>query len=68
MVQFPKKIEFMDTIVAYIHSSYGMLLYRLWGKALGGSFKLDLSYASIPNQITQITKNVAHNLKPEKLH
>ena len=38
----------MDIIVADIPTRFGMLLSRSWGSKIGGSIKLDLTYATIP--------------------
>ena len=38
----------MDIVVADIPARFGMLLSRSWGIKLGGSIKLDLTYATLP--------------------
>lgn len=37
----------MDIVVDDIPERFGILLSRLWGMKLGGSTKLDLTYATI---------------------
>jgi len=46
--QIPSKSILMDIVVADIPPKFGMLLSRSWGKKLGGSLQMDLSYASVP--------------------
>ena len=38
----------MDVVVADIEPNFGMLLSRSWAKRVGGTLKMDLSYATIP--------------------
>ena len=38
----------MDVVVADIEPKFGMLLSRSWAKRAGGTFQMDLSYATIP--------------------
>jgi hypothetical protein len=38
----------MDVVVINIPYSWGMFLFRKWDASLGGSLKMDLSYAIIP--------------------
>jgi hypothetical protein len=46
--QIPAKSLVMDIVVADIPPRFGMFLSRSWGKKLGGSLQMDLSYATIP--------------------
>ena len=48
LAQIPAKSVVMDIVVADIPACFGMLLSRSWGTRIGGSIKLDLSYATIP--------------------
>lgn len=47
LAQFPIKIIVMDVVVFDVPPNYGMILSWIWGAKLGGSLKLDLSYATI---------------------
>lgn len=38
----------MDTLVVDIPPHFSMLLSKSWGSKVGGSIKLDLTYATIP--------------------
>ena len=48
LVQIPAKSVVMDIVVANIPARFSMLLSRSWGTKIGGSIKLDLTYATIP--------------------
>ena len=48
LAQIPAKSVVMDIVVANIPALFGMLLSRSWGTKIGGSIKLDLTYATIP--------------------
>ena len=48
MAQIPAKSVVMDIVVADIPARFSMLLSRSWGTKIGGSVKLDLTYATIP--------------------
>jgi hypothetical protein len=45
--QIISKSLVMDIVVVDIPPRFGMLLSRYWGKKLGGSLQMDLSYATI---------------------
>jgi ribonuclease HI len=47
MFQLPMKSVVMDIVVANVPPKFGMLLSRSWIKILGGTFQMDLSYATI---------------------
>ena len=47
LAQIPAKSVVMDIVVADIPARFGMLLSRSWGTKIGGSIKLDLTYATI---------------------
>ena len=38
----------MDVVIVDVPTKYDMLLSRSWGAKLGGSLKLDMTYATIP--------------------
>jgi hypothetical protein len=42
------KSMFMDIVVSDVPPKFGMFLYRSWINRLGGTLKMDLSYATIP--------------------
>jgi hypothetical protein len=48
LAQIPVKSVLMDIVVAYVHVNYWMLLYRSRESKLGGSLKMDMTYATIP--------------------
>ena len=48
LAQIPAKSVVMDIVVADIPARFGMLLSRSWGTKIGGSIKLDLTYATVP--------------------
>ena len=48
LTQIPAKSVVIDIVVADIPARFGMLLSRSWGEKIGGSLKLDLTYATIP--------------------
>jgi len=48
LAQIPAKSVVMDIVVANIPAKFDMLLSRPWGYKIGGSIKLDLTYATIP--------------------
>jgi len=48
LAQIPVKSVVMDILVVDIPPQFDMLLYRSWGSKVGGSIKLDLTYATIP--------------------
>jgi hypothetical protein len=48
LAQFPMKIMVMDVVVVDIPPRFGMMLSQSWSKKLGGSFHLEMSYATIP--------------------
>ena len=48
LTQLPMKSVIMDVVVADIAPKFGMLLSRSWTKKVGGTLKMDLSYATIP--------------------
>ena len=48
LAQIPAKSVVMDIVVADIPARFGMLLSRSRGTKIGGSIKLDLTYATIP--------------------
>jgi hypothetical protein len=45
--QLPMKSVVLDVIVADIPPKFGILLSRSWAKKVGGTLKMDLSYATI---------------------
>jgi hypothetical protein len=47
LFQFPMKCIVMDIIVVDVPPKFRMLLSRLWMEILGGTLKMDLSYATI---------------------
>ena len=47
LAQIPAKSVVMDIVVADIQARFGMLLSRSWGTKIGGSIKMDLTYATI---------------------
>ena len=48
LTQLPSKSIMMDIVVADIPPKFGLLLSRSWIKRLGGTLKMDLTYATIP--------------------
>ena len=48
LAQIPAKSVVMDIVVADIPARFGMLLSGSWGTKIGGSIKLDLTYAIVP--------------------
>lgn len=48
LAKIPIKGVVMDSVVANIPARFGMLLSRSRGSNIGGSIKLDLTYATIP--------------------
>jgi hypothetical protein len=48
LAQLPMRSMVMDVVVANIPPKFGLLLSRPWGKILGGTLQMDLSYAMIP--------------------
>jgi ribonuclease HI len=48
LAQLPMRSMVMDVVVADIPPKFGLLLSRSWGKRLGGTLQMDLSYAMIP--------------------
>ena len=48
LAQILAKCMVMEIVVADIPARFGMLLSRSWGTKIGGSIKLDLTYATIP--------------------
>jgi hypothetical protein len=48
LAQLPMRSMVMDVVVADIPPKFGMLLSRSWGKRLGGTLQMELSYATIP--------------------
>jgi hypothetical protein len=48
LFQLPMKSILMDIVVVDVPPKFGMLLSRSWIKRLGGTFHMDLSYATIP--------------------
>ena len=48
LAQIPVKSVVMDIVVAHTPPRFGMLISRSWGSKVGGSIKLDLTYATIP--------------------
>jgi ribonuclease HI len=48
LAQLPMRSMVMDVVVADIPPKFGLLLSRSWGKRLGGTLQMDLSYATIP--------------------
>ena len=47
LAQIRVKSVVMDIVLADIPTRFGMLLSRSWGTKIGGSIKLDLTYATI---------------------
>jgi hypothetical protein len=47
LFQLPMKCVVMDIVVFDVPPKFGMLLSRSWIKRLGGTLKMDLSYATI---------------------
>jgi ribonuclease HI len=47
LAQLPMRSMVMDVVVADIPPKFGLLLSRPWGKRLGGTLQMDLSYAMI---------------------
>jgi hypothetical protein len=45
---YPEVSISMDVIVIDVPNAWGMLFSRKWAATLGGSFQMDLSYATIP--------------------
>ena len=45
---------FINVVVIDLPSAYGMLLSRKWSTSLGGSIQMDLTYALIPNDESQL--------------
>ena len=48
LAQIPAKSVVMDIVVVDILAHFGMFLSRSWGTKIGGSIKLDLTYATVP--------------------
>ena len=48
LAAYPDRIMTMGIVVIDVPDSWGMLLSRKWASDLGGSFQMDLSYATIP--------------------
>jgi hypothetical protein len=48
LAQLPMRSMVMDVVAADIPPKFGLLLSRSWGKRLGGTLQMDLSYATIP--------------------
>lgn len=48
LAQIPVKGVVMDIVVVDIPPRFDMLLSRSWGYKVGGSTKLDMTYATIP--------------------
>jgi hypothetical protein len=48
LFQLPMKSMVMDIVVADVPPKFGMLLSRSWIKRLGGTLKMDLTYATVP--------------------
>jgi ribonuclease HI len=48
LAQLPMRSMVMDVVVVDIPPKFGLLLSRSWGKILGGTLQMDLSYAIIP--------------------
>jgi hypothetical protein len=48
LAQLPIRRMVMDVVVVDIPPKFGLLLSRSWGKRLGGTLQMDLSYATIP--------------------
>jgi hypothetical protein len=48
LAQIPVKRIMMDVVVADVPVNYGMLLSRSWGRKLGGTLKMDMTYTTIP--------------------
>jgi hypothetical protein len=46
--QLPMRSMVMDVVVADIPPKFGLLLLCSWSKRLGGTFQMDLSYATVP--------------------
>ena len=47
LAQLPMKSVVMEIVVADIPPNFGILLSRTWAKKVGGSLKMDLTYATI---------------------
>jgi hypothetical protein len=47
LAQIPVKGVLMDIVVVDVPVNYGMLLSRSWASKLGGSLKMDMTYATI---------------------
>jgi hypothetical protein len=47
LAQVPSKSIMMEIVVVDVPVGFGMLLSKSWGAKLGGTFQLDLSYATI---------------------
>jgi hypothetical protein len=48
LFHLPMKSILMDIVVVDVPQNFGMLLSRSWIKRIGGTFQMDLSYATIP--------------------
>ena len=48
LTQLLMKSVIMHVVLADIAPKFGMLLSRYWGKKVGGTLQMDLSYATIP--------------------
>jgi hypothetical protein len=48
LAQLPVKSIMMDVVVVDVPSNYGMLLSRTWEGKLGGTMKMDMTYAIVP--------------------
>ena len=48
LFELPMKSVVMDIVVIDVPPKFGMLLLRSWIKILGGTLKMDLTYATIP--------------------
>jgi len=48
LTQLPMKIMVMDIVVSDVPAKYGMLLSRAWESKLGGTLKMDMTYAIVP--------------------
>jgi ribonuclease HI len=48
LAQLPMRSMVMDVVLADIPPKFGLILSCLWGKRLGGTLQMDLSYATIP--------------------
>jgi ribonuclease HI len=61
LAQLPMRSMVMDVVVADIPPKFGILLSLPWGKRLGGTLQMDLSYAMIPVFVGEIKRLYREN-------